>query len=186
VFASGLRNAAFSAVNPTTGELWATENSRDNLGDNLPPDEINIIRAGFNYGWPICYGMGVHDTSFDHNSYIRDPCADTATPLFNIQAHSAPLGLAFVQSKQFPVGWGGDLIVAYHGSWNRTVKTGYKLVRLHVLGNTIASQEDFITGFVNDQTTLGRPVKPLFDAQGNLFLSDDYTGSIYIIQHPGA
>jgi glucose/arabinose dehydrogenase len=183
VFASGLRNAAFSAINPATGELWATEMGRDNLGDNIPPDEINIVREGKNYGWPLCYGNRVHDTQFDGaTKYIADPCASTIAPTFQVPAHNAPLGLAFIKSAQFPADQQGDLVVAYHGSWNRSVPDGYKIVRLGVAGNAITASEDFMTGFISGRTVAGRPVDVIFDTRGNLFVSDDYAGAIYIIQ----
>lgn len=185
MYATGLRNAAFMATNPKTGELWATENGRDYLRDNLPPDEINIVREGKNYGWPICYGNKIHDTSFDKKKYVRDPCSDTIAPIYEIPAHSAPLGLTFINSVQFPPDWQGDLLVAYHGDWNRSTPAGYKIVRLKVNGNTIVSSEDFLTGFLlgtTKESSAGRPVDVLFDTKGNLYVSDNKAGSIYIIQ----
>jgi glucose/arabinose dehydrogenase len=191
VFAAGLRNAPFLALNPTSGEIWTTEMGRDELGDNIPPDEINILRAGANnstanYGWPICYDDRIHDTQFDKAQYLADPCAQTIPPLFKVPAHNAPLGLAFIASSQFPAGQQGDLLVSYHGSWNRTVPDGYKVVRLTVRGNTVTGSTDFITGFISadTRTVSGRPVDLTFDAAGNLYLSDDKTGAVYIIQRP--
>lgn len=145
VFASGLRNSVFLAVNPVTGEVWATEMGRDNLGDDFPPDEINILRQGKDYGWP--------------QELNPEP------PIYKIQAHSAPLGLVFTPD--------GNLLVAYHGSWNRTVPVGYKIVKLTVNGNSITGEEDFLTG--------GRPVDVIFDKAGNLFYSDDREGVVYKI-----
>lgn len=176
VFASGLRNAPFMAINPNSSELWATEMGRDNLGDNVPPDEINIIRAGVNYGWPKCYGAKIHDVGFDNTNF--DPCTNTVAPIYQIPAHSAPLGLAFTSSSEF-TGATGDLLVAYHGSWNRSTPSGYKVVILHVQGNSIVSSKNLITGFGNDTA---RPVDVIFDKSGNLYLSDDVAGAIYIIQ----
>lgn len=181
IFASGLRNAAFLAINPQTNELWGTEMGRDYLGDNLPPDEINIIRQGENYGWPNCYGDKVPDISFNPRATTAS-CSDTEPPIYQIQAHSAPLGLTFINSSQFPASWQGDLLVALHGSWNRSVPDGYKVVHLKVLGNTITDQEDFLTGFLEGNTVLARPVDMVFDKSGNLYLSDDKSGNIYIIQ----
>ncbi|HVQ44290.1 MAG TPA: PQQ-dependent sugar dehydrogenase [Candidatus Saccharimonadia bacterium] len=181
-FASGLRNAPFMAINPATKELWSTEMGRDNLGDTTPPDEIDIIHDGSNYGWPICYGAKIHDTAFDHAAYLADPCASTVGPIYGVPAHNAPLGLAFIASPQWPTDQQGDLLVAYHGSWNRSVPDGYKVVRLTVRGNTITGTTDIVTGFIAGRSVSARPVDLTFDALGNLYLSDDYSGTIYLIQ----
>ena len=183
VFATGLRNAPFTQINPKTGDLWGTEMGRDNLGDDLPPDEINIIKNGKNYGWPNCYGNKVHDSSFDKNN--EKSCENTQEPLFTIPAHSAPLGLTFINSNQFPKDWQNDLLVAYHGSWNRSTPIGYKVIHLKVDGDKITSSQDFLTGFQQGNvngTSLGRPVDLTFDSSGNLYLTDDKAGNIYIIQ----
>jgi len=183
VFATGLRNAAFLAVNPVSDELWATEMGRDNLGDNTPPDEVNIVKATNNYGWPKCYGNKIHDTNFDKSK--NNPCSSTIAPIFEIPAHSAPLGLVFINSPQFPDLWQGDLLVALHGSWNRSTAIGYKVVHLTVEGNTITASDDFMTGFnpgIFKDTSLARPVGLAFDKKGNLFISDDKKGDVYIIQ----
>lgn len=161
VFARGLRNSVFMTINPATGEIWATDMGRDFLGDDLPPDEINIVGENQDYGWPDCYGDRVRDKSFPGKSI--DFCANTRSPIFEIPAHSAPLGLTF--------DWDGNLLVAYHGSWNRSVPTGYKVVQLKVEGNKITGAEDFLTD-------LGRPVD--LAIQGNdLFISDDKAGAVY-------
>lgn len=178
-FATGLRNAVFITVNPKTNELWGTEMGRDFLGDNLPPDEINIIKEGKNYGWSICYGNKIHDRDFDKRVYIRNPCEDTEPPLYEIAAHSAPLGLAFISSKQFPKEWQGDLLVAYHGSWNRSTPIGYKVVRLDIEEGRILGEYDFITGFLERSSASGRPVDLAFDKDGALYISDDKGGIIY-------
>lgn len=179
-YAKGLRNAVFMVEHPATKNVWATEMGRDLLGDDTPPDEINVIEEGKNYGWPTCYGKNIHDTAFDKNTYIRNPCMEPfETPsLIDLQAHSAPLGLAFV-----PDGWPedlrGDLLVAFHGSWNRTVPTGYKVVRMKLNADgSFASQEDFITGWLTKAGALGRPADLLFRGQ-DLYISDDKAGVIY-------
>jgi len=181
IYAKGLRNSPFITINPDTQELWGTEMGRDFLGDNLPPDEINIIQNNKNYGWPLCYGEKVHDTKFDKNIYTDDPCYNTIPPIFQIPAHSAPLGLQFIKSDKFPKSWQGDLLVSYHGSWNRSSPIGYKVVRLDVEGNKIVKEEDFLTGFLQNGGAAGRPVDLEFNNNGDLFLSDDKSGSIYII-----
>lgn len=180
IFSKGLRNAPFLTINPQTRDIWVTEMGRDNLGDNLPPDEINILQEGKDYGWPYCYGNKIHDNQFD--AAKRQGCTNTIPPIFEIPAHSAPLGLTFIQSTQFPPDWQGDLLVSYHGSWNRSTPTGYKVVRLHVEGNTITESEDFLTGFISGDTAEGRPVDVIFDKAGNLYVSDDQAGNVYIIQ----
>ena len=177
VFAEGVRNSVGFVFHPGTGEIWATENGRDNLGDDLPPDEINILRSGQNYGWPYCYGKNIPDPAFD------DParCSTAQESLHDLQAHSAPLGLRFVESSQFPDEWQGDLLVAYHGSWNRREPTGYKVVRLVVDGSSVVAEEDFIKGWMLDNgTSVGRPVDLIFGPQdGALYISDDKAGVIY-------
>ena len=179
LFAKGLRNSVFITINPKTQELWGTEMGRDFLGDNLPPDEINILKDNKDYGWPICYGDKIHDTQFDKNQFIRDPCEDTEANIYNIPAHSAPLGLTFINSSQFPQSWQGDLLVAYHGSWNRSTPTGYKIVKLNVDNKAIAGEEDFLSGFLSDNQAIGRPVDLAFDKEGSLYISDDKAGVVY-------
>src|SRR5205814_3292139 len=122
-----------------------------------PPDEVDILKNGGHYGWPICYGNKIHDANFDKKQYFRDPCVDTIAPIFEIPAHSAPLGLAFINSSQFATSWQGDLLVVYHGSWNRSSPIGYKVVRMYVEGEKITGEEDFITGFLQGSNALGRP-----------------------------
>ena len=177
VFAEGIRNAVGFVFHPKTGEIWATENGRDALGDDLPPDEVNIIREGQNYGWPFCYGKRIPDPEFNEPSR----CASTEESLHDLQAHSAPLGLRFIDSPEFPEEWQGDLLVAYHGSWNRREPTGYKVVRMAIDGDKVVSEEDFIFGWLLDSgTSLGRPVDLIFGPEdGALYISDDKAGMIY-------
>ncbi|HLC70233.1 MAG TPA: PQQ-dependent sugar dehydrogenase [Patescibacteria group bacterium] len=186
-FATGLRNSVFLTKHPTTEEIWATEMGRDFLGDDLPPDEINILNRGGNYGWPICYGKNIHDTVFDKNTYIRNPCQEpTEIPSrIDVPAHSAPLGLSF-----FPGSWGeafkDDLLVVYHGSWNRTEPTGYKIVRFNLNENgDLESTEDFITGWLSQdkKTSFGRPVDVLVREDKKIFVSDDKAGVVYLVEY---
>ncbi|MBI2655655.1 PQQ-dependent sugar dehydrogenase [Candidatus Woesearchaeota archaeon] len=181
VFAKGIRNAVGFVFHPETNDIYATENSRDYLGDYLPPDEINIVNEGNDYGWPICYGNNIHDTDFDKNTYIRNPCMEPfEMPSFiDIPAHSAPLGLAFNSGSNFPEEYKGDLFVAYHGSWNRKEKTGYKAVRIDLETKQIS---DFATGWITeDENVLGRPVDVIFDKEGRMYVSDDNAGLVYRI-----
>jgi len=181
-YARGLRNAVFFDWSYVDGRMWATEMGRDWLGDNLPPDEINIVEAGRNYGWPICYGKNIHDGEFDKNTYIRNPCLEPfeAASHIDIPAHSAPLGLAFIPEEGWPEDYWHDLLVSYHGSWNRSVPTGYKVVRakLDARGN-FSGFEDFITGWLKGGSALGRPVDILVRPGGNAYITDDHAGVIY-------
>ena len=173
LYAKGLRNSVFITVNLSTDELWGTEMGRDFLGDNLPPDEINIIREGGDYGWPTCFGNKVFDTKFDDQPQKERPCEATKAPVYEIAAHSAPLGLAFYENH---------LYVAYHGSWNRSTPIGYKVVRFDVSENSISNEQDFITGFLEGSKTIGRPVDIAFDKEGTMFLSDDKAGVVYKVE----
>ncbi len=174
IIARGIRNAVGLAFHPTTGELWATENGRDFLGDDLPPDEVNIIRDGAHYGWPYCYGFRINDPK--HPQY---DCGTTLPSAQNLQAHSAPLGLAFVPAGRFGT-MAGDLIVARHGSWNRTQPVGYDVVRIDLEGGAVIGEHPFISGWLAaDGAKLGRPVDAAFGPDGALYISDDKANTIY-------
>lgn len=194
LFATGLRNAVGLALHPDTGEVWATNNGRDGMGDDLPPDNVYIVREGKQYGWPVC-----------HSGHIVDPdlgsegaCDGVEAALAELQAHSAPLGLVFYPqefaeseasgSSPFPAEYWGDLFIAYHGSWNRSVPTGYKVVRLPLNGSQPAGPiEDFAAGWLDerDGSASGRPVGLAVGPDGSLFVSDDSGGIIYRIRYEG-
>lgn len=181
-YAKGLRNSVFFVWHPVTKQLWATDMGRDLLGDNIPPEEVNIIEEGGDYGWPYCYDNRVHDNAFDPKNTKR--CDITKPPRITFQAHSAPLGLAFIPDS-WPKDYRGDLLVSYHGSWNRTEPTGYKVVRFYLdaQGNS-TKEEDIISGWLTSRGALGRPVDLLFDTQGRLYVSDDKAGVIYVVTPP--
>ncbi len=179
-FASGLRNAVFMTHHPVTGQVWVTEMGRDYLGDDLPPDEINILKEGRNYGWPYCYGKQVHDDQFDPQGAHRDFCQQTEPSYIDIPAHSAPLGLAFFPQDGWPEEYRYNLFVSYHGSWNRTIPTGYKVVRYKLdPQGKVLGVEDFISGWLTPAGALGRPVDILIRNNGEMFISDDKAGVIY-------
>ncbi len=195
-FAGGLRNAVFFAFHPVTGQMWATEMGRDNLGDDLPPDEVNIITENGWYGWPFCYGNRVRDTKFTpakiDRTDIPQNCAETKSPLIEIPAHSAPLGLGFIPSAGgWPSDWVGDLVIAYHGSWNRSVPTGYKVVRYDLgrQGNVVRGNDgkpvvtDLITGWYDGSKVSGRPVDIKFSSDGTLYITDDAAGRVYRVTY---
>ena len=180
MFATGLRNAVGLAVDPRRGTLWATNNGRDWLGDDVPPDTLQAVREGDDFGWPRCHAGDLVDPDFGSER----GCDGVAAPDLKLQAHSAPLGLAFVTGPSFPDDWQGDLLVAFHGSWNRSVPTGYKVVRVKMKdGVPAAPPGDFVTGFVETPggRVLGRPVGLAFGADGALYVSDDKSGYVYRI-----
>lgn len=187
IFATGLRNTVFLAEHPRTGEVWGTDNGRDLIGDDIPPDEVNIITEGSSYGWPICYGNKIHDTAFDKKQYIRNPCEDSTAPHIELQAHSAALGLDFIPENGWPEEMQGDLLIAYHGSWNRSEPTGYKVVRfdLDSRGQMTGGPHDFLAGFLEGSSdtddALGRPAGVLVESNGAVYISDDHAGAIYRI-----
>ena len=200
-FAGGLRNSVFMTLHPETYELWATDMGRDDLGDNLPPDEVNIIRAATKehkfgarrFGWPFCYGNKVKDNTFNPAKFERIDipmdCNQTDAPAIELPAHSAPLGLVFISSDKWSNQWKNDLLVAYHGSWNRSEPTGYKIVRFKVDKNgNLSETSDFITGWLSSppaggkRKVYGRPVDLKFGPNGVLYISDDAAGIIYKLE----
>ncbi len=186
VFASGIRNPVGIAIEPKTEELWTAVNERDLLGDNLVPDYTTHVQAGGFYGWPWYYMGGNHDPRLkDGHPDLR---AKMITPDILIQPHSAPLGFAFYNGEQFPAEYRGDEFLALHGSWNRTQRTGYEVVRvpLHQQGKASGEYEDFVTGFVTDDGKVwGRPVGIAVAKDGSLLVSDDGSGSIWRISYTG-
>ena len=184
LYARGLRNAVGFVWQPDTGALWATNNGRDGLGDDTPPETINLVRDGADFGWPYCHSGRIADPQFGK----QGSCANTARPSFEMQAHSAPLGLAFYTGQNFPSDYSGDLFVAFHGSWNRSTPTGYKIVRARFQnGQPTGQTEDFATGWLpNDsRSSWGRPVDVSVGPGGSLYVSDDALGVIYRISYAG-
>ncbi|MBI2148531.1 PQQ-dependent sugar dehydrogenase [Candidatus Woesearchaeota archaeon] len=177
IFASGIRNAVGFIQHES--KIYATENSRDGLGEDLPPDEINVIEAGKDYGWPYCYGKKIHDTEFDKNQNFKYPCHSTEPSFIDLQAHSAPLGLAVYTGNKFPKEYQGDLLVAYHGSWDRDKPTGYKIVSIDLQTKEV---KDFATGWLDYLTVKGRPVD-IINFRDSLLVSDDNAGIIYRIYY---
>lgn len=182
VFARGLRNAVGMAVEPTTGAIWVSQNERDNLGDDVPPEEINILREHGEYGWPYCYSRnGAAVPTPDQSGATPERCAATIPAALEMQAHSAPLGMTFLdQATDLPAEYRSDLLVAFHGSWNRSTPTGAKVVRVHVAGGRPTGYEDFVTGWqLPDGSRWGRPVDVLVHRDGSVLISDDRNDAIY-------
>lgn len=182
VYAQGLRNAVGITFRPGSGELWATNNGRDRLGDDQPPETVYQIREGDNAGWPYCHSGRIVDPDYGSPT----ACDGVVAPAVEMQAHSAPLGLTFYSGSQFPEEYWGDLFIAFHGSWNRAVPTGYKLVRVPMQDGRAGQVRDFATGWLRaNSSQWGRPVDVLTGAGGSLFVSDDSGGTIYRIFYAG-
>jgi glucose/arabinose dehydrogenase len=179
LFAKGLRNSVGIEFSPYSGELWGVNNGRDWLGDDHPREELNIIRKGKHYGWPYCWERRTPDPDFGG----QFDCDKTEAPAYMFTAHQAPLGLEFYQKGNLPKKYNNSLFVSFHGSWNRSVPAGYKVVRV-ILNDKgeIQSHEDFITGWLMpDGSKQGRPVDIQLSPTGDLYLSDDSRGVVYRI-----
>lgn len=179
VYARGLRNTVFFIFD-RNGRIWGNDMGRDFLGDDLPPDELNIIQDSKDYGWPWCYGNKVRDVKFKRNEQT-DFCKNTQEPAFAYPAHVAALGLVFIDSPLFSQEEQGDLLVSFHGSWNSTKPVGYKIIKLKIEETGVVGMEDFITGWLDGGKIIGRPVDLVFDKGGYLYISDDKANVVYIL-----
>ncbi|GAB2887593.1 PQQ-dependent sugar dehydrogenase [Microbulbifer echini] len=183
ILATGLRNSVGFDWSPKDGGLYATDNGRDWLGDNLPPDELNLIQPEKFYGWPYAYGDRIPDPDFinDESPTIKEMIASSLPPVHEFAAHNAPLGIRFLRSPEQQTDYRGAALVALHGSWNRSVKDGYKVVSLHWDEGGNITQRDFLWGFLSQdrKEVSGRPVAIAEDGQGIIYISDDYAGAIY-------
>jgi len=177
IYATGLRNSVGLDWAPWDGALYATENGRDLLGDDLPPDELNRIEQGKFYGWPFVYGAGVPDP--DLGAGHAAEAARAIAPAHAFRAHNAPLGLAFLRGSNLPPGYSRTALVALHGSWNRSQPDGYKVVALDWQADGRIVERDFLTGFLGDAGVLGRPAGIAQGPDGAIFITDDYAGVIY-------
>ena len=184
LYSAGLRNAVGMAVHPTTGEIWVSQHERDNLRpdyENLPHEEINILRDGGHFGWPYCHGDRIaNPDSVVADSVAAGICQRTIAPALNLQAHSAPLGLTFLdRATQLPAEYRGDALLALHGSWNRTIPVGTVVVRVRTRNGKPTGYEEFITGWQGESAPgqapkrWGRPVDIVVHRDGSLLVSDD-------------
>jgi glucose/arabinose dehydrogenase len=177
IHASGLRNSVGFDWRPETGELFATDNGRDLLGDDFPPCELNRIVAGGFYGWPFANGDRVPDPDLGAGQELR--IENSIPPVHGFRAHNAPLGIAFLRGDQWPAPYRGAALVALHGSWNRTRKDGYEVVSLHWRPDGSIEERPFLSGFLRGENVIGRPVDVAQGPDGAIYVSDDYAGAIY-------
>lgn len=183
VFASGLRNPYGFDWAPWDGALYATENGRDLLGDAIPPDELNRLERGGFYGWPYVHGAGLRDAEFGQKAEYAARIAAARSPVFAFRAHNAPLGMRFLRHGVEGAG-ARTALVALHGSWNRSVPDGYAVIALKFKSDGSIVSHPFLDGFRSDAGLIGRPVDVVEGADGSVFVSDDYSGTIYRIQPP--
>jgi len=185
IFATGIRNCVGMAIAPPNGTLWCSTNERDGLGDNVPSDYITRVRESAFYGWPWYY-LGANEDP-RHKAERPDLKNKITIPDVLLQAHSASLGLAFYDGTQFPADYRGNFFAAEHGSWNRSKRTGYKIIRVIVKdGVPTGEYDDFATGFVIDDSEVwGRPVGVAVDKAGALLVSEDASGTIWRISYTG-
>lgn len=176
VFARGIRNTVGFTWHPETQELWFTDNGRDYMGDDQPPCELNVApRAGLDFGFPYCHGADIKDPEFGK---LGD-CARMTPPVQTLGAHVAPLGVRFYTGTAFPEKYRNQVLIAEHGSWNRSTKSGYRLTLVRLDGQKALAYEPFITGFNRGDEVFGRPVDLLVLEDGSMLISDDSAGAIY-------
>jgi len=179
-YATGIRNSVGLTWHPESGELWFTDNGRDMLGDDLPPDELNHATAkGQHFGYPYCHGGEVLDPKFGQG---RD-CQDYRAPAQNLGPHVASLGLKFYTGAMFPENYHGQIFIAEHGSWNRSKKVGYRITLVRLERGQAVSYEPFALGWLQNESVSGRPVDLLIHTDGSMLVSDDHAGKIYRISY---
>lgn len=181
-FARGVRNTVGFDWQPQTRELWFTDNGRDMLGDDLPPDELNhAARAGMHFGYPYCHGGKYADPEFGR----KRRCDEFVAPAQNLGPHVAALGMRFYTGTMFPPQYRNQIFIAEHGSWNRSEKTGYRISLVRLQGGRAVAYETFASGWLQGQSAWGRPADVLVLPDGSLLVADDLAGVIYRISYRG-
>ena len=188
-FARGLRNTIGFGWHPVTQALWGMDHGSDWRGDDLPPEELNAIALGADFGWPYCYGARTPDAVIDDPPGMTKSayCAGTSAPTLSTQAHNAPIGMTFYAGTSFPEEYRDDAFIAMHGSWNRLPPTGYEVTRLVFEDGEPQRFEPFVTGFLIEggRATFGRPAGITVAPDGSLLFSDDTSGVIYRVSIAG-
>lgn len=180
VYASGIRNTVGFTWDPQTKEMWFTDNGRDNLGDDIPSDELNHApHKGMNFGFPYCHQGDIPDPLFGG----QHPCSEFTPPALKTGAHVAGLGLKFYTGTMFPEKYRGRIFLAQHGSWNRSQKIGYRIMTAEIKDNKVVGYEPFAQGWHVGNFVWGRPVDILILPDGSMLVSDDHAGVIYRITY---
>ena len=184
VVARGVRNSVGFDWDPQTQELWFTDNGRDELGDDLPPDELNHAPwepsgRDLHFGFPYCHGGTIPDPEFGD----QRACDEFTPPAMPLGPHVASLGMRFYTGNMFPEAYSNQILIAEHGSWNRSVPIGYRIALVRLQDGQPASYEVFAGGWLQDGAVMGRPVDLLVMPDGSLLVSDDFAGAIYRITY---
>jgi glucose/arabinose dehydrogenase len=181
ILAEGVRNTVGFDFHPKTGDLWFTDNGRDMMGEDVPPDELNHLKIiGSHFGYPHCHGKKILDPDFK----LPNGCEGFSPPKVELAAHVAPLGMAFYTGDSFPKEYQENIFIAEHGSWNRTIPQGYRITRVRLNGDKADDFTVFASGWLNeDQSRWGRPVDVLVIEDGSIIISDDYAGVLYKISY---
>ena len=182
VFARGIRNTVGFDWRPETGELWFTDNGRDQMGDDRPPDELNRAPGpGLHFGYPYCHGGDIPDPEFGQ----QRSCDEFTPPAIKLGPHVAALGMRFYTGQMFPEEYRNQVFIAEHGSWNRSTPIGYRIMLVRLENNQAAAYEVFAEGWLRDGQAWGRPVDLLVMPDGSLLISDDLAGAIYRVTYTG-
>ena len=179
-YARGIRNTVGFDWQPGTKELWFTDNGRDMLGDDVPPDELNhATKPGQHFGYPYCHAGVIADPEYGK----KHACSEFTAPAQPLGAHVASLGMRFYTGTQFPASYRGQIFIAEHGSWNRSKKSGYRVTLVRLEGGKAVSYTPFITGWLQGESAWGRPADVLVLPDGSLLVSDDSAGAIYRVRY---
>jgi glucose/arabinose dehydrogenase len=177
--AQGVRNTVGFDFHPDTHELWFTDNGRDMMGDDVPPDELNrLSKVGQHFGFPFCHGGNIQDKEF-----TAKKCKDLTPPEFELRAHVAALGMRFYTGGEFPLEYKHQIFLAEHGSWNRSIPQGYRVTLVKLKGNQAVEATGFAEGWLQGNDAWGRPVDVEIYKDGSLLVSDDKAGVIYRISY---
>lgn len=180
IFANGIRNSVGFDWNPKTNELWFTDNGRDMLGDNIPPDELNSAPVkGLHFGYPFFHSNGISDPEFGQGKNSKD----YVNPMQELGPHVASLGMRFYTGNMFPAEYKNQIFIAEHGSWNRSEKIGYRITIVKLVDDKPVSYQPFITGWLKGESVSGRPVDIEILPDGSMLISDDYAGVIYRVTY---
>jgi glucose/arabinose dehydrogenase len=177
-YARGVRNTVGFDWHPLTGVLWFTDNGRDWMGDDVPPDELNSAPAkGLHFGFPYCHGGDIPDPEFGTGK----SCEEFTSPRMKLGAHVAALGMRFYRGTMFPGEYQGRIFIAEHGSWNRSTPVGYRITMVTLKENAAVGYSVFAEGWLKGEKAWGRPVDVLVMPDGSLLISDDRAGAVYRI-----